>query len=193
MSIFFSSRFTQMHNDAMREDCTTPNDDRQGLETLKRLFDQYRRALIVEAQVILRDYWEAEDVVQDTFIVLWEKDHLTNVPPEKHKSYIFCAVRNNCLSLQRKLQTAEKKKAHYMETAPQYDMGDLGEAWEVRRKIDEAVQGLPEQRRLAFIKAHLHQKSYRQVGDEMGLKMETVRSHVKFALRSLRGMLKHLK
>ncbi|WP_162946274.1 sigma-70 family RNA polymerase sigma factor [Chitinophaga barathri] len=177
----------------MREDCTTPNNSPQGLETLKQLFNQYRCALIVEAQLILHDIWEAEDVVQDTFIVLWEKDHLMNVPPEKHKSYIFCAVRNNCLSLQRKLQTAEKKKAHYLETAPQYDMSDQGEAWEVRSRINEAVQELPEQRRLAFIKAHLHQKTYREVGAEMGLKMETVRSHVKIALRNLRGMLKHLK
>ncbi len=180
-------------NCAMREDCTTPNDHERSLETLHKLFDQYRRALIVEAQLILHDIYEAEDVVQDTFIVLWEKDHLANVPPEKHKSYIFCAVRNNCLSLQRKLQTVEKKKVRYLETAPQYDMSDQGETWDMRARINQAVQELPEQRRLAFIKAHFHQKTYREVGEEMGLKMETVRSHVKIALRNLRGMLKHLK
>jgi len=177
----------------MREECTTPNGSSDSPEVFKRLFFKYRDGLIMEAASILHDAAEAEDVVQETFIVLWQKNHLANVPPANYRSYLFSAVRNNCLSQQRKLQTAEKKKNHFLESAPIFDLTNQGDAWEVRYRINKAVQELPEQRRWAFIKAHLDRKSYRQVSQEMGLKMETVRSHVKMALRNLRIMLANLK
>ncbi|RPE12620.1 sigma-70 family RNA polymerase sigma factor [Chitinophaga lutea] len=176
----------------MREECT-PNNPSHSPEVFKHLFFKYREALVLEAHSVLHDISEAEDVVQETFIVIWQKNHLANVPPANYRSYLFSAVRNNCLSQQRKLQTAEKKKAHFLESAPMYDTSNQGDAWEVRLRINQAVQDLPEQRRWAFIKAHLDRKSYREVSQEMGLKMETVRSHVKIALRNLRMMLANLK
>lgn len=177
----------------MSEECTSPNNPRHLPEVFKHLFFKYREPLILEAVSILHDVTEAEDVVQETFIVLWEKNHLANVMPANYRSYLFSAVRNNCLSQQRKLQTAERKKAFFLESAPMFDLTNQGDAWEVRHRINQAVQELPEQRRWAFIKAHLDRKSYREVSQEMGLKMETVRSHVKMALRNLRMMLANLK
>lgn len=177
----------------MRDECITPNDPSHSPEVFKHLFFKYRESLIMEAASVLHDIAEAEDVVQETFIVIWQKNHLANVIPANYKSYLFSAVRNNCLSQQRKLQTAEKKMAKFLESAPLLDVSNQGEAWEVRDRINKAVQELPEQRRWAFIKAHLDKKSYREVSQEMGLKMETVRSHVKMALRSLRMMLTNLK
>lgn len=177
----------------MSVECITPDNPDYSLEVFKRLFFKYRESLILEAHSILHDLAEAEDVVQETFIVLWQKNHLANVMPANYRNYLFSAVRNNCLSQQRKLQTIEKKKAFFLESAPVFDLSDQGDAWEVRHRINMAVQELPEQRRWAFIKAHIDKKSYREVSQEMGLKMETVRSHVKMALRNLRMMLGNLK
>lgn len=177
----------------MSEECITPGNPNHSPEIFKHLFFKYREALVIEAFSILHDITEAEDVVQETFIILWQKNHLANVAPANYRGYLFSAVRNNCLSQQRKLQTAEKKKAHFLESAPVFDLSNQGDVWEMRHRINAAVQELPEQRRWAFIKAHLDRKSYREVSQEMGLKMETVRSHVKIALRNLRMMLTNLR
>lgn len=177
----------------MREDRTTPKDSGRSQEILQKLFFKFRESLIMESYGILRDLYEAEDVVQETFIILWEKDHLAHVKPAAYRSYLYCAVRNNSLSRQRVVQNNQRKQDRFSETAPQFEHKNYGEVWEIRKRINEAVQTLPEQRRWAFIKSHLDRKTYREVGLEMGLNMETVRSHVKIALKTLRELLGNLK
>jgi DNA-directed RNA polymerase specialized sigma24 family protein len=46
---------------------------------------------------------------------------------------------------------------------------------------------------LAFEKTYLEGKPHRQVAMEMELKLETVKSHIKIALKNLRDRLKHLR
>lgn len=169
-----------------------PGDRELSPEIFKNLFYKFRMSLIIEAHRILRDPYEAEEVVQETFTVLWEKKHLNRVPPEAYRNYLYCAVRNNCMSRLRTMEIQKRKKDRYAESAPRQETSDNG-TWELRERINEAVQRLPEQRKWAFIKSHLDNKSYRQVGEEMGLTMETVRSHVKIALKNLRALLSNLR
>ncbi|WP_109693993.1 sigma-70 family RNA polymerase sigma factor [Chitinophaga deserti] len=162
-------------------------------QLIRELFEQHRKGLIVEAYAVLKDMWEAEDVVQDTFVAIWSGNHLSKVEPEKYRAYIFRAVRNNCLSTQRKIQTDDRKMARFIETAPRYEPGEKLEAWDSRDKMSDAVQALPEQRRLAFTKTYLQGKPHLQVAHEMDLKPETVKSHIKIALKNLRDRLKNLR
>ncbi|MGX5817759.1 sigma-70 family RNA polymerase sigma factor [Chitinophaga lutea] len=169
-------------------DFTNPDE-----ELIGTLYHKYRKALVVEAYSILGNAVEAEDIVQDLFSSLWTKKKLDDVAPGNYRNYLYQAVRRNCMSHQRKQMVDRKRRARYTETSGTFDLAGAGENWEIRQRINEAVQGLPEQRRWAFIKAHIDKKSYREVGNEMGLRMETVRTHVKMALKSLRLMLANLK
>jgi RNA polymerase sigma-70 factor (ECF subfamily) len=59
-------------------------------------FHNYYRPLCLYALRLLDNADEAEDVVQDTFAALWEKrDTLHKIV--SIKSYLYTAVRNNCL------------------------------------------------------------------------------------------------
>jgi RNA polymerase sigma-70 factor (ECF subfamily) len=162
-------------------------------DEFKVLYFRFREALIIEAFRILRDGHEAEDVVQETFIKLWENNYLKDVNPAAIRSYLYSAVKNNCLSRKSALESAERRKDQFMEVHGNEVAADQTEIWELRERINEAVQNLPSQRRWAFVKTYMDDKSYREAGQEMGLTMETVKSHVKVALKNLRISLSGLR
>lgn len=162
-------------------------------DEFKVLYFRFREALIIEAFRILRDGHEAEDVVQETFIKLWENNYLKDVNPAAIRSYLYSAVKNNCLSRKSALESAERRKGQFMEVHGNEVAADQTEIWELRERINEAIQNLPSQRRWAFVKTYMDDKSYREAGQEMGLTMETVKSHVKVALKNLRISLSGLR
>ena len=90
-------------------------------------------------------------------------------------------------------ESAERKKGHFMEVHGGEVAADQTEIWELRERLNEAIQSLPSQRRWAFVKTYMEDMSYREAGQEMGLTMETVKSHVKVALKNLRISLSGLR
>lgn len=177
----------------MNEECTTMNGSGLTEEEFKVLYFSFREALVVEAFRILRDGHEAEDVVQDTFIRLWENNYLKDVNPAAIRSYLYSAVKNNCLTRKSAKESKEKRHGHFVDLNGGYVIEDQSEAWELRERINQALQDLPLQRRWAFTKTYIDNKSYREAGQEMGLAMETVKSHVKIALKTLRISLSGLR
>lgn len=177
----------------MNEECTTMNGSGLTDDEFKALYFRFREALVVEAYRILRDGHEAEDVVQDTFIKLWENNYLGDVNPAAIRSYLYSAVKKNCLTRKTALESAFRRRNGYTEVYLNDVAEDQSEVWELRERINQAVQELPLQRRFAFVKTYIDNKSYRETGEEMGLTMETVKSHVKIALKNLRISLSGLR
>ena len=63
---------------------------------LRLLFDLYYSPLCVFAYKYFDSYEKAEDVVQEAFITLWEKNRMINFTGSI-KSYLFSIVRNNSI------------------------------------------------------------------------------------------------
>lgn len=158
----------------------------------RELFYKYRKSLILDAYRILGDVHEAEDVVQETFIKLWERNYLQDVEPGAFRAYLHNAVKNNCLSRKSALESSARRKNQYIDTMAGDDVTEQAESWELRERIHRAILELPPQRRIAFVNTYMDNKSYRETGQEMGLSIETVKSHVKIALKNLRNSLSGL-
>ena len=66
------------------------------IESLEYLFDNYYRKLCLYALSIVNSFNVAEDIVQETFIKLWDnKERINN--SYSIKSYMYAAVRNNSI------------------------------------------------------------------------------------------------
>jgi len=61
-------------------------------------FHAYYRQLCLHALHFMGSAEEAEDVVQETFVSLWDKKEQIETI-KSVKSYLYTAVRNNCLTL----------------------------------------------------------------------------------------------
>ncbi|KIO44302.1 hypothetical protein DMB45_04845 [Sanguibacteroides justesenii] len=74
------------------------------------IFEQYYRGLAYFAYRLLKDREAGEDVVQDVFVMLFEK----GVPFEKSgvlKSFLYITVRNRCLDYLKHQKVVEKHQA----------------------------------------------------------------------------------
>lgn len=81
---------------------TVKNDD-----TCTRIFQMYYRELAYFASHILKDQTAAEDVVQDVFVMLFEKGFPVE-EEEELKAYLYVVVRNRCLDHIKHLKIVEK-------------------------------------------------------------------------------------
>lgn len=66
-------------------------------EAFKQLFREYFQDIAYYAGKVLKDTDIAEDIAQDVFIRLWEKEnHFDNY--QAMKSYLYLSARNSCLN-----------------------------------------------------------------------------------------------
>src|SRR5688572_10066702 len=72
-------------------------------------FRQYYTALCYFANSILHNEEEARDIVQDSFVKLWDSQTI-NERSETVKSFLYTAVRNKCVDLLRKKKVIQKAK-----------------------------------------------------------------------------------
>jgi DNA-directed RNA polymerase specialized sigma24 family protein len=65
------------------------------------VFKKYYKALALKAYLMLENQMEAEDLVQNLFISMWEKSQFLSVNTAL-KAYFFKAVHNLCLMVLRR-------------------------------------------------------------------------------------------
>jgi RNA polymerase sigma-70 factor (family 1) len=156
------------------------------------LFHAQYNDLCNYAYSFLKDDAAAEDVVQETFIKLWQKHQdLIGIP--NIKAYLFRAVRNNSISALRKQSTEEAGNKGFEWIA------DISEDPEVQEKenakpyydqlIYEAIANLPPQCREVFTCCRLHGMTHQQTAVKLGLSAKTVENYMGRALKILRKYL----
>ena len=137
----------------------------------------------------MQDEQAAEDVVQETFIRIWDgKRDLITSPDIRF--YLVSAVRNNCISALRKLKSSA---VHYVADAPEPEPEPFftrrqqeEEAGDRKRKMAAALDLLPPKCKEVFLLVKMHGMSYKQVSDSLGISVKTVENQMGKALRVLR-------
>ena len=146
-------------------------------------FHSYYRPLCLFALRLLDNADEAEDVVQDTFAALWEKrDTLHQIV--SIKSYLYTAVRNNCLMKLRSKK--EFDSVEELQLMDEYTPEEVIARAELEAKLWKMIDDLPERQREIFLMAKRDGMAYREIAEETGLSVKTVENHVTRALKSLR-------
>jgi RNA polymerase sigma-70 factor (ECF subfamily) len=139
----------------------------------------------------VQDRDEAEEIVQSTFLNVWEKrDNLaihTGVKP-----YLYAMVRNACLNV---LKHDKVKKQH---AAMEMAVADRSAesvtrtvlATELEDRIYRAMDKLPEQCRLVFKLSRFEELKYQEIATQLNISVKTVENQMGKALRIMRDQLK---
>lgn len=146
-------------------------------------FYAYYQPLCLYALRFLEDADSAEDVVQDTFTALWEKqEKLTEI--SSIKSYLYTAVRNNCLQ---KLRTQKNfDDVEELQLMDENTEEERIEKAEMEARLWQLIDELPERRREIFLMAKRDGMHYNEIAEETGLSVKTVENHITRAMQSLR-------
>lgn len=148
------------------------------------LYEQYYNQLVLWADTILKDMDQAEDVVQDLFVRLWEKNLCEALMGEGIKSYLYTSVRNTAL---RRL-----KNYAVLETLP--DISVVEKVWEdqeqthqeiIERVLSE-IEKLPPRSREILKCVHLKNMKYAEVAEQMGISVATVKTLLVRSIKILR-------
>lgn len=178
------------------------NEDQILLDQLKsgdysayeQIFKKYYKALSVKAYFMLEDDMEAEDLVQNLFISIWQNNLHLSINTSI-KGYLIRSVHNRCLTVLRDKKVAERKLNKYTEEQNWQGEEDL----EVVPQNDyegkfELIFGqLPSQRQRAFKLVYLEDKKYKEAAEEMGLSVNSIKTHLKLAVKALQKKLINFK
>ena len=134
----------------------------------------------------IKDEDEANDIVQDSFIKLWE--NIANVPVEKAKSWLFTVSNNlfiNRIKVKNRYTTIGSDVTDY-DTELVEDKNDF----DVREIINKALSELkPKQQKLIRLR-DIDGLSYYEIGELMNLNESQVKVYLFRARKEIKNKLK---
>jgi RNA polymerase sigma-70 factor (family 1) len=156
----------------------------------RMLFDQYRERLFLFAWQLCHSAVEAEEVVQDIFLRLWEnRGRLGEV--DFPRKYIFIMARNRTLDLLSKIARDQQLISEVWTNISQSDnyLEDLLQAKDSRQLIDQAVSQLSEKKQAIFLMSRRDGLSLREIAEQMDLSVQTVKNILTEVLRHIKAFL----
>jgi len=143
----------------------------------------------------LHDEKVAEEIVQDTFMKLWEiRDDLND--QFNVKSFLYTVAKNNSLNYLRNQKVSMKhlENLKYLEMQFNYEalerLGNYIRFEELRNKIEESIANLPPEIIETFRLSRFEELSYRDIANRQDISVKTVEARISKALRILRVELK---
>lgn len=165
---------------------------REGSENaFEMIFRTYYQPLCRYAYSFLNDKEEAEEVVQSTFIQIWEKKAGMDIQSSL-KSYLYRMVRNACLNVI-KHEKVKQQHAVYTVAFGESTHESVHEAVagkELELKIFEAMKHLPDQCRTVFQLSRFEELKYAEIAEQLQISVKTVENQMGKALRIMREHLK---
>lgn len=169
----------------------------RGSETaFEKLFQFYYPRLVKYAQTFIDNRLEAEDLVQDVFIQIWNKRETVNTE-KQFTSYLFTLVKNRCLnSLKKKVVedkylsfNARSESEELYHISFEVEEGFVSMEEKLNSELEKIIREMPERCQLAFRLKWLDGKKIREIAEEMGISTTMVDKHLANGLQIARQKL----
>lgn len=155
----------------------------------EKTFKEHYNALANYAISILKNQADAEDVVQDVFIKVWQNNP-DIIQSEQVKFYLLTAIRNGCISFLRKQAGktfVQPEDVHLHRTADEQASQSPDDLMALATR---AMDSLPPQCGVIFKMSRFGKLTYQQIADELGLSVKTVENQMGKALKIMREFAK---
>ena len=151
------------------------------------LFRSEFRKLCSFAIRYTHDLDAAKELVQDSFVKLWEKKEHLDVN-QNVKTYLSTIVRNRCLNYIRDNRKFinETANAEFYFREINYQPPDRVQESEISKRIGEAIGELPEKCREVFTLNRFENMKYQEIAVKLEISVKTVETQMSKALQHLR-------
>jgi RNA polymerase sigma-70 factor (ECF subfamily) len=171
--------------------------DEQALAELVELTSPW---LLGIAHAMLHDADEAEEVLMETFRIVW-----TTVTPATEESrgllpYLLRVTRHRAID---RLRRRQRRRRHLGLFAPQeldrsrvpaIEPNEAAQpGWQVHAQVHAALRDLPEEQRAAIQLAYFEGLTQSEIAGTLGIPLGTVKTRLRLAFGHLRSVLAHLR
>jgi RNA polymerase sigma-70 factor, ECF subfamily len=132
---------------------------------------------------------DAEDVVQDTFLKIWTRRGEWQQGRAKFSTWLYRVVTNRCIDLRRRPRTEDVDAVPEL-ADPQPDAVSAMQRSEVITMLEDAMNLLPEQQRIAVILSYHEDMSNAEVAEVMETTVAAVESLLKRGRQQLKKILR---
>lgn len=162
-------------------------------EAFTMLYQRYWKRMLYKAMLKLNSDTDAEEVVQDAFIDIWNSRHRIQIQHTFH-TYIAAIVRYKIMA---KMASYKKQVQHAAEDVYQLRVvDDATQEWlsfsDLQTEIELTVKALPEKCQLVFRMSREDGMSDKQIAAELEVSQKTVEAHISKALKTLRAAIRKL-
>ena len=162
----------------------------------EKVYFEFYDVLFSLAKQYLMNSVEAEGIVQNTFLKLWEVKSQLN-ENSNIKNYLFTVTKNNSLNQIRNNQNAQKlvQNFHYLEMKYNYEalnklVDDYVQYQELKKKVDKSISDLPDDLRIVFEMNRKQDLTYKEIAAKLDVSEKTVEARMSKVLKNLRVELK---
>lgn len=143
------------------------------------LYELYANKIYSRLLKLTQSEQLADELLQDTFIILWNKRHTIN-PDLSIKSWLYKVAENEVYQLYRKIARDKRLQNHIVSTFIEtYSHTEEGIFYkESQELLAKAMEQLTPQRKEAFKLCRIEGMSYQEAAAKMGLSVSTVSNHL---------------
>ncbi|MEE9349837.1 MAG: sigma-70 family RNA polymerase sigma factor [Flavobacteriaceae bacterium] len=135
-----------------------------------------------------RDLETAEDVMQDSFVKLWE--NCENVPYDKVKSYLFTIANNQFLNIKKHEKVIRKNEFRHTKSITNESPEFLMIEQEYLVEIEDAIASLTHKQREVFLLSRIEKKKYKEIALQLNISVKAVEKRMHLALIVMRKVMK---
>lgn len=152
--------------------------------TFDEVYALYWKPLYRTALRILNDEQAAEDIIQDTFVRLWE--HWDTMSHMNIKGWLFTTSYRLVLKSLKQLKSSQALDGANLPPilAPEADSSI--QLQQLQNQVQACVDDLPEKCRKVYTMSRNEQLSIKRIAIELGISPKTVEGHMTSALKRIR-------
>lgn len=161
------------------------NESQEAIRKFNDIIIRYYVPLVNYAKSITQNVDSAEDIVQDLFVDIWEKQ-IRFEPESTVRNFLYVSVNNRALNylrsekrLQERHQKLEIDNDNYTDCLIQE---------EVYRRLREAIDTLPK-RSAQIMNLSIQGLSQQEIADKMGITINSVKTMKAYAIKKLKEIL----
>jgi RNA polymerase sigma-70 factor, ECF subfamily len=154
------------------------------------LYKKYSKRLYRFGYSILKSREEAENLVQDVYLNLWENRHKVE-KGSSIKYYLFTIAHNSAISIIRK-KIKESEFVEYLKSLQEVNEEPVNvelEYNELTNKLDEIIQTLPHRQKEVYLLHRVEGLKYNEIAERLHISVNTIENHMSRALKTIREKL----
>jgi RNA polymerase sigma-70 factor (ECF subfamily) len=155
-------------------------------EAFQLLLEKYNRKVYWQVRRIVIDHDDANDVVQNTFIKVWEKLESFREDSQFY-TWLFRIATNEALAFLQKKRSARNISMEEMqeELSNQLEAGSYFDGNKTERILQQAILTLPEKQRLVFNMKYYDNLKYEEIESILGTSVGALKASYHHAVKKI--------